>query len=83
MKPIHIFHKKLPVDTKNIFTADIKKKNEFEKVKFKKSLEYAVTGLPINQDIGSTLLTVTDMDQQNFLNNSIQKVVKKRPRFRP
>lgn len=83
MKPIHIFHKKLPVDAKNIFTADIMEKNEFEKVKLKKSLEYAVTGLPINQDIGSTLLTVTDMDQQNFLNNSIQKVVKKRPRFRP
>ena len=62
MEPIHIFYKELPADENNSFTADITEKNEVENVKFKKSLAYAVTGLLINQDIGSTLVTVTDID---------------------
>ena len=62
MEPIHIFYKELPADENNIFTADITEKNEVENVKFKKSLAYAVTGLLINQDIGSPLVTVTDID---------------------
>ena len=63
MEPIHIFYKELPVDENNIFTANITAKNEVENVKFKKSLEYAVTGLSINQDIGSALMTVTDTNR--------------------
>ena len=59
MEPIHIFYKELPGDENNIFTA----KNELQNVKFKKSLEYAVTGLSINQDIGSVLMTVTDTNR--------------------
>ena len=54
----------------------LQKKNEVEKVRFKKSLEYAVTGLSINQDIGSALVTVTDVYRQKFLSNTIQKLVK-------
>ena len=54
----------------------LQKKNEVEKVRSKKSLEYAVTGLSINQDIGSALVTVTDVYRQNFLSNTIQKLVK-------
>ena len=66
MEPIHIFYKELPVDENNIFTANITAKNEVENVKFKKSLEYAVTELSINQDIGSALMTETNIDRQNF-----------------
>ena len=66
MEQIHIFYKEFPVDENNIFTADITEKNEVENVKFKKSLEYAITGRSINQDIGSALVTVTDVDRQNF-----------------
>ena len=66
MEPIHIFYKELPVDENNIFTANITAKNEVENVKFKKSLEYAVTGLSINQDIGSALMTETNIDRQTF-----------------
>ena len=43
MEPIHIFYKGLPVDENNIFIVDITEKNEVENVRFKKSLEYAVT----------------------------------------
>ena len=60
----------------NIFTANFTGKNEVEKVRFKKSLEYAVTGLSINQNISSELVTVTDIDRLNFLSNSIQNLVK-------
>ena len=63
------------MDENNIFTANITEKNEVENVKFKKSLEYAVTGLSINQDIGSELVTVTDIDRLNFWSNSTWNLV--------
>ena len=53
------------------------KKKEVENVRFIKSLEYAVPGLSINQFTGSALVTVTDIDRQNFLSNTKQKLVKK------
>ena len=37
-----------------------------------------MTGMSINQDIGSALVTVTDVDQQNFLSNTIQRLVKEK-----
>ena len=42
-----------------------------------------MTGLSINQDIGSALVSVTDTDRQNSLRNKIQKLVteKKDPDF--
>ena len=70
MEPIHIFYKDLPVDKNNSFTANITEKNEDDNVRFKKSLEYAVTGLSIKQDIGSASVTVTDLDRQDFLSNT-------------
>ena len=66
MEPIHVFYKELPVDEKNVFIANITEKNEVGNVKFKKSLEYAVTRPSINQHIGSELVTVTDTDRLNF-----------------
>ena len=35
MEPIHIFYRELPLDEKNIFTANLAEKNELEEVKFK------------------------------------------------
>ena len=78
MEPIRIFYKKLSVDENNTFTVDITEKNKVENVRFKNSLEYAVTGLSINQDIGSALVTVTDVYWQSFLSNTIQKLVKEK-----
>ena len=56
----------------------LQKKNKVENVRFKKSLEYAVTGLSRNQDLGSDLLTATDVYRQTFLSNTIQKLVKEK-----
>ena len=76
----------MSVNENDIFAADITEKNEVENVRFKKSLEYAVTGrinvlvygLSINQGIDSALVTVTEVDRQNFLSNTIQKLVKEK-----
>ena len=78
MEPIHYFYKELPADENNIFTGDIAEQKGVENVKFKISQEYAVTGLSINQDIGSELVTVTDVNKLNILNNSIQNLVKEK-----
>ena len=78
MEPIHIIYKELPVDESNIFIADITEKNEAENVKFKKSLEYAVTGLSINQDIGTDLIAVGETGKQVVLSKLIQKLVKEK-----
>ena len=78
MEPIHIFYKELCVDKNNIFTADITERNEVENVRSKRLLEYAVTGLFINQGIVSALVRVTDVDGQNLLSNTIQKLVKEK-----
>ena len=80
MERVHIFYKELPADENNIFTADIAEKIEVENVKFEKSQEYAVTGLPINQEIGSELLTVTDVNKLNNSSISIQNLVKEEKR---
>ena len=65
------FYKQLTVDGDNIFTTNITEKNEVENVKFKKSQEHGVTGLSINHDIGSALESVTDIEGENFLSNTI------------
>ena len=54
------------------------KKNEVEEIKFKKSREYAVTGLSINQDIGTDFITVAETDKQEVLSKLIQKLVKEK-----
>ena len=64
MEPIHIFYRELPLDENNTFKANLAEKNEVEEVKFKKSKEYAVTGLSINQDVDSDLVTVTDTEKK-------------------
>ena len=78
MEPIHIFYKDLPVDESNIFTANRAEEIEKEEVRFKKSKEYAVTGLFINQDIDSRLVAVTHADWQEAISNLIQKLLKEK-----
>ena len=78
MEPVHIFYKELPIDQNNTFTANITQENEVEKAKFKKSREYAVTGLSINQDIGSSVVAITDTDRQDEISNFMLKLVKEK-----
>ena len=82
MEPIRIFYKEKPVDENNIFTANRAEEIEIEEVRFKKSKEYAVTGLSINQGIDSRLVAVTDADWQEAISNLIQKLLKDKKRSR-
>ena len=52
------------------------KKWRWKRLSSKKLVEYAVTGLSINQDIDSSLGAVTDTDRQEALSNLIQTLVK-------
>ena len=63
METVHIFYKDLPVDDNNIFVTNLTEKNEVEEIKFKKSWEYAITGLSINQDIGIDFIAVGETDR--------------------
>ena len=78
MEPVHIFYKDLPVDENNIFIANLTEKNEVEEVKFKKSREYAVTRLSVNQDIGTDFIAVGETDRQEVLSKLIQNLVKEK-----
>ena len=77
-EPIHIFCKELPVDEMIFFLQILQKKMRLKMSGLKNLFEYAATGMSINQDIDSDLLTVTDSDRQNFLSNNIQKLVKEK-----
>ena len=82
MEPTDIFYKELPVDKNNIFTANIAEKNEVEEVKFKKSKEYAVTGLSVNKDTDSSLVMKRDTDRpryNKYLDTKLVKEKKKDP----
>ena len=78
MELVHVFNKDFPVDENNIFVANLTEKNEAEEIKFKKSREYAVTGLSMNQEIGTDFIAVEETDRQEVLNKLIQKLVKEK-----
>ena len=69
MEPIYIFYREFPLGENNIFTANLAEKNEVEEVRFKKSKEYAITGLSVNQNIDSDLVAIADVDKQEAISN--------------
>ena len=76
MESIHIFYKQLSTDKNNIFFANLAEKYEVEEVEFKKSREYAVIGLSMNQNLDSKVTAVSDTDRLETIRNVIQKSVK-------
>ena len=78
MEPTHIFYKKLPINENNILAANLAEKNEVYEVKFKKSREYAATGLSINQDLDSRVIAAADTDRLEIISSLIQKSVKEK-----
>ena len=66
MEPAHIFYKKLPIGDDNIFTKNLSEKSELQGMLFKKSNEFAVTGLSVNQDTYN-LIEVTDRNRKKIL----------------
>ena len=83
MEPAHVFWKELLLDENNIFSANLAENNEVEEIKFKKSKEYAVTSLSINQEVELDLAPVADLDAQNALSDLIRNYFKKKRRAEP
>ena len=80
MEPIYIFNREFLLNENNIFMANLAEKNEIEEAKFKKSKEYAVACLSINQDVDSDLVAVTDTEKKGAISKLIQKLVKEKKR---
>ena len=45
MEPAHVFYNELPSDENNIFSANLAENSEIEEIQFKKSKNYAISGL--------------------------------------
>ena len=75
MEPTHIFYKELPIDKNNIFTTNLSKKNKAQNILFRKSNEYPVTGLAINQNTGK-LIEGTDRNRKRILQELIENLLK-------
>ena len=62
MEPAHVFYYELPLDENNIFSANLPENNETEEIKFKKSKNYAISGLAINQEVNSDSVPLPNVD---------------------
>ena len=77
MDPVHIFYNELEMDEDNIFTTNIAKENEIEKVLFDKNKEYAVSGLKIKPEISdSDLVKIKNTGELNKISKEIQVIIK-------
>ena len=63
------------MDKNNIFTANLSKKNEVQNILFRKSNEYPVTGLAINQNTDN-LIEGTDRNRKRILQELIENLLK-------
>ena len=61
MEPAHVFYNELPLDENNIFSANLPENNEIEEIKFKKSKNYAISGLTINQEVNSDFVPLPNV----------------------
>ena len=75
IEPTHIFYKELPIDKNIIFTANISEKDEVQDILFRKSNEYAVTRLAINQNIDN-LIEATNRNRKRILKVLIENLLK-------
>ena len=77
MDPVHIFYSELKVNKGNIFTENIAKENEVEKVIFDKNKEYAKTGLKIKPEIAETeLVEVKTTKELDRISKEIHEITK-------
>ena len=75
MEPTYIFYNELPIGKNNIFTANISEKNKVQNMLFRKSNEYVVTGLTINQNTNS-LIEVTNRNRKRMPQELIENLLK-------
>ena len=82
MEPARVFYNELPLDEKNIFSANLAENNETKETKFKKSKNYAISGLAINQEVNSDFVPLPNVDAQNALSDFIRTCSKEKENFK-
>ena len=82
IEPAHVFCNELPLDENNIFSAYIAENNETEEIKFKKSKNYGISGLAINQEINSDFFPLPNVDVQNALSDLLRTYSKEKDNFK-
>ena len=76
MEPAHVFYNEFPLDENNIFSANVIETNEIEEIKFKKSNNYAISGVAINQEVNSGFVVLAYVGTQNALSDLIRTCLK-------
>ena len=77
MDPSYIYFKEINIDPDNIFTANLSKDNEIEKVVFNKENEYGVSGLNINAVLpDEKILKTENKREQDKISREIQESIK-------
>ena len=72
MEPTHVFYNEFPLDENSIFSANVIETNEIEEIKFKKSNNYAISGVAINQEVNSGFVILAYVGAQNALSDLIR-----------
>ena len=81
MEPAHVFYNELPLN-ENIFSANVTENNEIEEIKFKKSNNYAISRLSINQEIGNKeFVPLPNTDAEHQLSERMRACSKEKEKF--
>ena len=72
MEPVHVFSSELPLEENNIFSVNLAENNETEEIKFKKSKNYTIRGVAINQEVNSDFVPLSNVHAQNALSDFIR-----------
>ena len=75
MEPAHVFYSEL-------LSENLSENNEIEEIKFKKSKNYAISGLAINQEVNSGFVPLPNVVAQNAFSDLIRTYSKEKENFK-
>ena len=82
MEPGHVFYNELLLNENNIFSANLTGNNETEEIKFKKSNNYAISGLSVNQEIDNKeFFPLPNTDAEHQLSELMRAYSKEKEKF--
>ena len=82
MEPGHVFYNELLLNENNIFSANLTGNNEIEEIKFKKSNNYAISGLSVNQEIDNKeFFPLPNTDAEHQLSELMRAYSKEKEKF--
>ena len=81
MEFLHVFYKEISVEKKNIFLANLAQNNDVDQIKFDKSKTYAISGLPIDQDIQSNV-SLLNIEGKKALSDILRTYAQEKEKFK-